>query len=739
MQLVGSRRTGSSVTVGPGFPPGERPVPGVGAGGRWELPGLPLRPHDPDEIGPYRLRRVLGEGGMGTVYYAARDGAAPVAVKAIRSEYVLAPGFRGRFLREIENARQVQPFCTAAVLDFDTGDTPYLVTEYVNGPDLRQQITSGVPLSEHDTKRFAIGVASALRAIHNAGVVHRDLKPANVLLAVLGPRVIDFGVAAALVGPARTGADRGDDPDVPQWLTPAYMAPEQAQRARHQGSFDISRPADVFAWAGVVLYAATGRAPFGEGSFAELFDRVVYEEPDLSGLAPDLEVIVRRALHKNPYRRPDAGQLIASLLGDAEVEPADQVWETTIIAPPRQTVPEPTGRPPDLRSLNGDAGGANGAGAGIATGTRAPEPGRPRRRRRAVAGLIVAIAAVLALVAVLVPTSPISPWHPSAQLGACANVNIYTGQHGTPYNAYGKELAARITKRYPGTTVDVLATNGTGDNLLRLQDPAGATCATAVVQLNTTVDARFGVNQFSNMPLTDLRTVGPLWFDLLHLIVRADSPITTAAQLCDRRISTGLKSSGTEQLGQVLFQNLLKCTPSKVASDLPRGLADLAAGRIDGLLWAGGAPTPQIVRALGDGLRIRLLPLADELPAMMANWDAAYRFRLGDRFIAGRVYESVPVTSGDYGDVPAVNTIGAPNGLVVDKGADPDLVAFAARTLDIHRADFERALWGADDGRQFRSVHDAISTSSLYCLVPLASAAEKYYEGLGIRASCASR
>ncbi|WP_175084342.1 protein kinase domain-containing protein, partial [Candidatus Frankia nodulisporulans] len=140
---------------------------------------------------------------MGTVYYAARDGAAPVAVKAIRSEYVLAPGFRGRFLREIENARQVQPFCTAAVLDFDTGDTPYLVTEYVNGPDLRQQITSGVPLSEYDTKRFAIGVASALRAIHNAGVVHRDLKPANVLLAVLGPRVIDFGVAAALVGPAR--------------------------------------------------------------------------------------------------------------------------------------------------------------------------------------------------------------------------------------------------------------------------------------------------------------------------------------------------------------------------------------------------------------------------------------------------------------------------------------------------------------------------------------------------------
>lgn len=343
---------------------------------------------------------------------------------------------------------------------------------------------------------------------------------------------------------------------------------------------------------------------------------------------------------------------------------------------------------------------------------------------------------ILALVAVLVPPSPVSPWHPAARLGTCTTVTINTGQHGTPYYAYGKALKARITDRYPGTDVEVLATNGTGDNLLRLQDSTGTTCAMAVVQLNTTVDARFGVNQFSNGPLPDLRTVGPLWFDLLHVLVRADSSITTAAQLCGHRVSTGQNNSGTEQLGDVLFKNVLKCNPPTVPNNLTSGLADLQAHRVDGLVWAGGAPTPQIVQALGAGLRVRLLPLADSLPAMMTNWDDAYRYRLGDRFVAGRVYEPVAVSPGDYAGVPEVNTIGAPNGLVVDAAADPALVAFAAHTLVEDRADFERALWGADDDRHFRSVRDAITASSLYCLIPLAPAAERYYAGIDIRPSC---
>ncbi|WP_261575705.1 serine/threonine-protein kinase, partial [Frankia gtarii] len=298
-------------------------------------PGQPLRSQDPRRIGNYDVRRLLGEGGMGTVYLAISNEGRPVAVKVIRPEYVDVEGFRARFHREIDNARQVQPFCTAAVLDADMGPTPFLATEYVDGPDLRRQIIEGELLSGNDTKRFAIGVATALRAIHNAGVVHRDLKPANVLLALHGPRVIDFGVASAL---ASQNLDDNAEPGVPQWLTPAYMAPEQAQRALFGARIEVSYPADIFAWGGVVVYAATGRTPFGDGDFGELASRVVYDEPDLSGLPADLTPIVARALHKDPDRRPTAKQLLADLLGEAKADTVEagavearRGWDTTTV------------------------------------------------------------------------------------------------------------------------------------------------------------------------------------------------------------------------------------------------------------------------------------------------------------------------------------------------------------------------------------------------------------------------
>ncbi|THJ69621.1 hypothetical protein E7Y31_16030, partial [Candidatus Frankia alpina] len=112
------------------------------------------------------------------------------------------------------------------------------------------------------------------------------------------------------------------------------------------------------------------------------------------------------------------------------------------------------------------------------------------------------------------------------------------------------------------------------------------------------VDAHFGVNQFRNDPIDGLRTVGPVWLDILHLIVRADSGIDDATQLCDRKISTGLNNSGSLQVGQVLFDNILNCKPATDPADLDRGLADLRDGKVDGVLWAGGAPTPQILRAV---------------------------------------------------------------------------------------------------------------------------------------------
>ncbi|CAO5259441.1 putative TRAP transporter solute receptor, TAXI family [Frankia sp. AgKG'84/4] len=660
------------------------------------------------------MRRLLGEGGMGTVYFALTRSGRPVAVKVIRAEYVAAPGFRERFLEEIENVRQIQQFCTAAVVDLDTGPTPYLVTEYVDGPDLRRQVAEGETLAGNDVKRFAIGVATALWAIHSARVVHRDLKPGNVLLAQHGPRVIDFGVASAI---GATVGSRDAGPAVPQWLTPAFMAPEQAMRARYGAGIDISFPADIFAWAGVVLFAATGRAPFGEGDFLHLFDEVVYGEATLDGLPAELLGIVRQALEKNPARRPSARQLLASLLGDTandtaeagEAE-ADRGWETTVMVghespPPPATVPPP------------------------------PPPSSNRGRRRPTLMLAAALVTVVLLL-LLLPGSPLSPWPRSKQLGACPSVSVYTGQKGTPYYAYAQTLGRDLHQRYPGTKVVVDATDGTADNLGRLQDADGSTCALAVAQLNTAVDAYNGVFQFEGKALPALRTVGPIWLDVLHLMVRADSPVQAASELCGKRVSTGLGASGTLQVGEVLFRNVLHCPGDPISRGLSPALAELGTGQLDAVLWAGGAPTPQITQALDNGLKIRMLPLDKYLEPMATNWDGSYGFRLGRTFVSGGVYENAIIA--DYPGMAAVQSIGVPNGLVVNASADSRLVAFTARDLVEHRAGYETALWGTNrGGRHFEAPAQAIPASSLYCLVPLADAAKAYYGAIGINARCA--
>src|SRR5689334_13199930 len=136
---------------------------------------------------------------MGTVYLArARDGRR-VAVKVIKPENSRDAEFRARFRSEVEKARRVPPFCTAEVLDADPDhETPYLVVEYVDGPSLADVVQDRGPLTASHLHSVAIGVATALSAIHGAGVIHRDLKPRNVLLAPGSPKVIDFGIARAL-------------------------------------------------------------------------------------------------------------------------------------------------------------------------------------------------------------------------------------------------------------------------------------------------------------------------------------------------------------------------------------------------------------------------------------------------------------------------------------------------------------------------------------------------------------
>ncbi|MFG1679997.1 serine/threonine protein kinase [Nonomuraea sp. NPDC049269] len=253
----------------------------------------PLRAGDPAVVGRYRLVGRLGAGGQGVVYLGQARNGAPVAIKVLREDIA----GDDRFAKEVAAARRVEPFCIAQVLDASTSGRPYIVTEYVDGPSLQDAGRH----SGADLQRLAVATATALAAIHQAGVVHRDFTPSNVLLGRDGPRVIDFGIARALVsGVTSTSSIVG---------TPAYMAPEQL------AGQVVGAQADVFAWASVIVYAASGVPPFGDDSLPAVINRIVHSEPQVGELPEPLRSVVLSCLTKDPARRPSMQDVLLHLLG----------------------------------------------------------------------------------------------------------------------------------------------------------------------------------------------------------------------------------------------------------------------------------------------------------------------------------------------------------------------------------------------------------------------------------------
>ncbi|MEU4543807.1 protein kinase domain-containing protein [Nonomuraea dietziae] len=252
----------------------------------------------PERLGPYRLVRKIGEGGMGVVHLGIDEEGREVAIKVLHPHVAADLKARDRLTREVETMRRVRSRYVAEVLDAElVGGQPYVVTRFAPGRTLEETVLTEGPLPAAQLIRLAQGLCAALVSIHAADVIHRDFKPSNVMLVDGEPLVIDFGIAH-LVNATRltqTGMFVG---------TPGYLAPEIIRDT------EITQAADVHALASTVFFAAVGAPPFGTGTFEVICFNIMEGRAQLDKAPAWLRGWLGRALAVDPRSRPAAQELL---------------------------------------------------------------------------------------------------------------------------------------------------------------------------------------------------------------------------------------------------------------------------------------------------------------------------------------------------------------------------------------------------------------------------------------------
>ena len=278
--------------------------------------GLELRP-DLVIAERFRLTRLLGEGGMGSVWLAHHLALQiPCAVKFMRAEVAADPGARARFDREAVAAAQLRSPHVVQVLDHGVCEgMPFIAMEFLDGEDLEHRLAKRGRLLPEEMVAILAQVARALTKAHAAGLVHRDLKPANIFLVHDDDReivkVLDFGIAKttglATSGQTKTGAIMG---------TPYYMSPEQAQ-----GTKVVDHRTDLWALGVIVYQCLTGQLPFTSDAFGDLVLKIIVEPlpvpSQVAPLPPGFDAWWARALDRNPAARFQSAKELVEALAEA--------------------------------------------------------------------------------------------------------------------------------------------------------------------------------------------------------------------------------------------------------------------------------------------------------------------------------------------------------------------------------------------------------------------------------------
>lgn len=299
-----------------------------------------------DVVGAYTLVRRLGSGGMGTVWEAHDEAGTAVALKLLHPAFAADPAQRARLEREVASLNRLRGSHVARVLDAEIGDEhAFVVTQLVDGLSLEESVDQEGAFDPVDLYPLARGLYAAVEEVHRAGLLHRDIKPGNVMVTYDGPVLIDFGIAqlADEERLTRTGFVTGS----PGYLDPAML---------HGGG--LGREGDWYGVAAVLLFAATGRPPFGRGRLEVVLGRMTTTGPDLDGLPSGLAGTFRAALAADPALRPKPRALLDALRRHADGK--------AVVPPPGPPTPPAAGAASGVAGAAGAAGAPGVAGAGVA-------------------------------------------------------------------------------------------------------------------------------------------------------------------------------------------------------------------------------------------------------------------------------------------------------------------------------------------------------------------------------------
>ena len=275
-------------------------------------------------VGGYTLVSRLGGGAMGTVWRVKDDGGQIYAMKILRDSFAEEdagdPGSaesrerataRERFRREGLALKRIDHPGVCQIVDMELDDSlAFIVTELVNGLNLRDDVRDNGPYAGEDLARLAEKLIDAVDAVHAAGIIHRDIKPTNVMISARGPILVDFGIAMG-EGEShvtRTGLVMG---------TPGFIAPEIIDGA------ESDEATDWWSVASVLGFAAMGEPEYGTKPMMAVLEREAAGNANLSGLPPRTTYMLREALDPDRMKRCSAQELLHTIRQDA----MEGAWE----------------------------------------------------------------------------------------------------------------------------------------------------------------------------------------------------------------------------------------------------------------------------------------------------------------------------------------------------------------------------------------------------------------------------